>query len=273
MPLALFRAVWRAAVFVALTLVLLPFAVLLHPLGSAPRTIIRRLWCRGVCLILGLRTRRLGEPFHACPTLFVANHVSYLDICLIGGFIDATFIAKSEVAAWPLFGLLARLGQTMFIRRHWRQALIQRDMLAERMRWGESFVLFAEGTSTDGLDLAPLKTSLLSVAEPWILDRPIAVQPLTLTYLRLADGSLIDASNADRYAWWGDTEMLPHLLRLLCLPGAEIVVQLGAPVLSWEVSSRKALGRALHAEIRSTLQDARGAAVNDVVLVPAPLVS
>ncbi len=267
------RAAWRGAALLILTLVLLPVLILAYPLGPSGLPPIRRIWCRGVCLILGLRLRFVGDPFHACPTLFVANHVSYLDICVIGAAVDATFIAKSEVAGWPLFGLLAGLSRTMFVRRHWRQALIQRDALAARMLKGESFVLFAEGTSTDGLGIAPLKTSLLSVAERWTLDRPIAVRPLTLAYIRLADGTPIDAANADLYAWWGDATMMRHLLRLLRQPGAEILAHIGPPVLSWEVRSRKALARELHADMSATLAGARGAAVTADHLVPVPLAS
>jgi hypothetical protein len=92
-------------------------------------------------------------------------------------------------SGWPLFGAIGRAAGTFFIRRRWRDALVQRNTLAARLRAGESFILFAEGTSTDGLDVLPFKTSLLSVAEPWVLDRPIAVQPVTLAYRRLRCGS------------------------------------------------------------------------------------
>ena len=136
----------------------------------------------------GSRSTSSGRPFAACPTVYVANHVSYLDVLVLGALLDGTFIAKSEIASWPLFGLLCRLTGTLFVRRHWRSALIQRNALAGRMRQGESFILFGEGTSSNGLGVLPIKTSLLSVAEPWILDCPVAVQPVTLIYARHADG-------------------------------------------------------------------------------------
>jgi 1-acyl-sn-glycerol-3-phosphate acyltransferase len=74
--------------------------------GAPPRRVVR-LWHRGCCRIAGLQVRVRGTPAVGAPTLFVANHVSYLDIVVLGSLVDAGFVAKSEVAAWPLVGLLA----------------------------------------------------------------------------------------------------------------------------------------------------------------------
>ncbi|MDW8370086.1 MAG: lysophospholipid acyltransferase family protein [Geminicoccaceae bacterium] len=257
MSLARLRAIARIAGFALLTISLLGCWFATLPLGRAPRRLWRRLWCRGVLLLLGIRLDIRGAACRAYPTVLVPNHVSYLDIPVMGVLCDATFVAKSEVADWPLMGFLARIMETMFVRRHWREAKRQRDALAARLARGESFVLFAEGTSSDGLDVRPLKTSLLSVAEPGIIDRPIAVQPVVLAYRRLACGTPIDASNADRYAWWGDMTLLPHLWRALHAPGVEVAVRIGEPVLSWSVTSRKELGPELRAWLRAELATAR----------------
>lgn len=253
------RALARLAGFTLLTGGLLLLWPLGRLLGSRVLRRMRRAWCRGVCGLLGIRLVVEGDPFRACPTLLVPNHVSYLDIPVLGSVVDATFVAKAEVEGWPLLGLLARLGGTIFVRRHWREAKRQRDALAARMATGESFVLFAEGTSSAGLDVLPLKTSLLSVAEPAVLERPVAVQPVLLAWRRLASGEPIDETNADLYAWWGDAALLPHLWRVLHLEGVEVVVRLGEPVLSWSVSSRKILGAELRARLRAGLAEARAA--------------
>ena len=83
--------------------------------------------------------------------------------------------------------------------------------------------------------MRPIKTSLLSVAEPWVLDCPVAVQPVTLVYARLADGTPIGRGNCDLYAWHADAEFVPHLWGVLQLGGVEIRVVAGDPVLSWSV--------------------------------------
>ena len=248
------RAAARAVVFVLVTVLLLALFVVAGSLGRIPRALVRRLWCRFCLRLLGLEVRYRGEPMRACATLFLANHVSYLDIVLLGARTDATFIAKAEVAAWPLFGTIGKAAKTFFIRRRWRDALIQRNTLAARMRDGESFILFAEGTSSSGLDVLPLKTSLLSVAEPWIMDRPIAVQSVTLAYRQLADGTSITLSNCARYAWFGDAELVPHLWSMLHDDGCVVEVAFGEPVMSWSVASRKCLGPAMRDSIRTVLE-------------------
>lgn len=251
------RALVRSTGFVLLTGALLLAWLVGRPIGPTVTDGLRRLWCRGVCRLLGIRLLVEGAPFRRCPTLFVPNHASYLDIPVLGALLDATFVAKAEVAGWPLLGFLARLAGTMFVRRHWREALRQRDELAARMAAGQSLVLFAEGTSSDGLDVLPLKTSLLSVAEPNVLERPVAVQPVVIAWRRLADATPIDRGNADFYAWWGEATLLPHLWRVLQQKGVEVVVRLGEPVLSWSVTSRKLLGRELRSRLRAGLAEAR----------------
>lgn len=252
------RAVVRATAFLMLTLALLPLYVAAYGLGIRTRQFLRRVWSRGTCRILGIRWSSEGRQFRDCPTLLVANHVSYLDIVVLGTVVDGTFIAKSEVAGWPLFGFLSRLSGTFFVKRHWRQALIQRNALAARLRRGESFVLFGEGTSTNGLAVRKFKTSLLSVAEPWVLDCPVAVQAVTLAYVRLADGLPIGPHNCDLYAWHGDMLLLPHLWEVLRMDGVEVRIVLHEPTLSWSVQSRKPLGQELRNHVAHTLAAQRG---------------
>lgn len=251
------RAVVRITLFALLTGGVLVLWAITLPLGRMRVRVLRRLWCRGVLALLGIRLLRRGAPIRACPVVLVPNHVSYLDVPILGALVDASFIAKAEVAGWPVLGLLARLAGTLFVRRHWREARRQRDALAARLRAGESFVLFAEGTSSPGLDVLPLKTSLLSVAEHGLLDRPVAVQPVVLAYRRLACGTPIDARTAELYAWFGEATLLPHLWRLLQREGVEVMVEIGEPILSWSVRSRKLLGADLRARLRHGLAAAR----------------
>ena len=246
-------AILRALAFLVVTLTLLPLFAAAGLFGRSARQLIRKLWAQFCLRLLGLEVRYRGLPMQACATLLVSNHVSYLDIVLLAARTDATFIAKAEVARWPLFGTIGRAAGTLFIRRRWRDALVQRNTLAARLRAGESFILFAEGTSSDGLGVLPLKTSLLSVAEPWVLDRPIAVQPVTLAYRQLRSGQPITVRNCRRYAWCGDDALLPHLWALLHDDGCLIEVVFGQPVISWAVGNRKRLGRELRCTIAAEL--------------------
>lgn len=253
--------------FLWLNVALVPLYLVCGPLNRRAGQALIRLYCRCTCLILGVTARLNGAPFNACPTLFVANHVSYLDIVILGGLLDATFIAKLEIAGWPLFGQLGRLTGTFFVRRRWRDALIQRNTLAARLREGESFILFAEGTSTNGLAVQKLKTSLLSVAEPWVLDRPVAVQAVTLAYLQLRDGTRIGPETCDRYAWHGDADFVPHLWGVLRHAGLAVTVAIEPPCLSWSVTSRKVLAGELQARISAQLSTLRNV-TEELVLEP-----
>src|SRR5690242_12673717 len=109
---AALRRLVRLSLYLLLTLPLMPMQALLLAIGGAWRQRLPRLYHRWACHILGFRVAIAGEPSALRPTLFVANHISYIDIEILGGLIEGSFIAKTDVARWPLFGWLARLQRT-----------------------------------------------------------------------------------------------------------------------------------------------------------------
>ena len=155
-------ATLRALALLAWTGALLAPCLAWRLLRGRPARRVVRLWHRGCCRIAGLRVRVRGAPALSGPTLFVANHVSYLDIVVLGSLLDAGFVAKSEVAAWPLIGWLARIGRTVFGARRAASCAGQCNALAERLSAGQSLILFAEGTSSDGGRVLPFETSLFA---------------------------------------------------------------------------------------------------------------
>ncbi|MGF1476792.1 MAG: lysophospholipid acyltransferase family protein [Geminicoccaceae bacterium] len=253
------RACVRVVLFLLWTSIALPIYFLTSFIGGPLHFRWGSFWCSGVCRILGLHIRFSGTPVGGgpIPTLYVVNHVSYLDILLVYARIPAVFIAKTEVAGWPLFGLLGRLSNTMFIRRRPLDALIQRNELARRLNEGQHVVLFAEGTSSIGSTVLPFKSSLFSVAEPGICARPIQIQPLSLTVTRHPDGRPMSEEDLPRYAWYGDADFLPHMARMLSWSGAVIELACQEPVQSETVVSRKVLTRDLHRRIRQAVESRR----------------
>jgi 1-acyl-sn-glycerol-3-phosphate acyltransferase len=227
--------------------------------GRPPRRLVR-LWHRGCCRIAGLRVRVHGTPAASGPTLFVANHVSYLDIVVLASLVDAGFVAKAEVAGWPLIGLLARIGRTVFVQRRATHCAAQRNALAERLRAGDSLILFAEGTSSAGARVLPFKSSLFAAVECLPGGPSIQVQPVTIAYARLRGGLPIDHALRSLYAWYGDMELAPHLWAVLGLPGALIEVRFHAPLIAAEFGSRKALARHAERQVADGLIAARLAA-------------
>ena len=124
------RGIFRLSCYVSLTLVLLPFYFLALALRITP--IIRWMpvgYHRLVCVILGIKVRVNGRQSDVTPTLFVCNHVSYLDIEVLGGLVPGSFVAKAEVATWPFFSTLAKAQRTIFIERRSGKTSKSRDEL------------------------------------------------------------------------------------------------------------------------------------------------
>src|SRR5450755_2180835 len=102
---------------VVLTLVLLPFQLIGIAFDLRLQRTIPHLYHRILCALIGVRIRQTGRRSTASPMLILSNHVSWLDICVVGALAPVVFVAKSEVAGWPLFGWLAKLQRTIFIDR------------------------------------------------------------------------------------------------------------------------------------------------------------
>jgi 1-acyl-sn-glycerol-3-phosphate acyltransferase len=249
----------RALACVAMTGALLVPAVLAALVVGRVPGWLKRTWHRGCCTIFGLEIRIHGEPSLAGGTLYVANHVSYLDISVLGAVLNVPFVAKSEIAGWPVFGLIGRLGETLFIDRRTGQARGQRDALAARLAAGERLILFAEGTSSSGDRVLPFKSALFAALVPGDAARAIQMQPLTIAYPRFRGGLGIGHGMRPLYAWYGDMTLLPHIWSALGLPGAEVELRFHPPVAASDFSSRKALARHAEQEVANGLAAARAA--------------
>jgi 1-acyl-sn-glycerol-3-phosphate acyltransferase len=237
------RGVMRLAAFLALTLILIPvqLAALVLKSPLAERLPVR--YHRLSCLIFGLKVERMGAVSTARPTLFVCNHASYIDILVLSGLAPISFVAKSEVAAWPFFGLLAKLQRTVFVDRQRRSTAQQRDGVTARLKAGDNIMLFPEGTSDDGNRLRPFFSALLSAAEERGDDgRPVTVQPVSLAYTRL-DGAPLGHGLRPLVAWYGDMELPAHLWHFACLGHVTAEVQFHRPVSIDDFGSRKDLSR------------------------------
>jgi 1-acyl-sn-glycerol-3-phosphate acyltransferase len=194
-------------------------------------------WCRR---ILGLRVRIIGRPTAERPVLFAANHVSYMDVTILGSLIAGSFVAKSDVVDWPLFGWLARLQRTVFIDRRVRNTTTQRDAISERLAVDDALILFPEGTSGDGNRTLPFKTALFSAAATNGRVGPVLVQPVSLAYTRL-DGIPIGRAYRPLVAWYGAMNLVSHLWGMIGLGTIEVVVQFHPPTVLTDCGSRKAL--------------------------------
>jgi 1-acyl-sn-glycerol-3-phosphate acyltransferase len=230
----------RISIYLGVTLALIGVQALLLALKSPLAAEFPRLYHRMCCRILGFRIAAKGVPSERRPMLFVVNHVSYTDITILGALIRGSFVAKSEVARWPLFGVLAKLQRTVFIERRAHRLAAQRGAIASRLAAGDGLILFPEGTSSDGNRVLPFKSALFSAAESAIGDAPVVVQPVSLAYVRL-NGVPMGRLYRPFFAWYGDMEMAPHLWTLLGFGVVTVSVEFHEPVLASGFPSRKAL--------------------------------
>ena len=230
----------RAIVYCALTFPLMPVQAVLLALHSPLAKRLPRLYHRLVCRILGITIELHGAPSPARPTLFVVNHTSYLDIEILGAAIPGSFVSKADVDGWPLFGWLARLQRTVFIDRKRRSVTRQRDALSTRLHEGDQLVLFPEGTSGDGQHLLPFKSALFAAVMESDGAGDIAVQPVSVAYLRL-DGMPLGRSYRPLFAWYGDMDLAPHLWTMLGLGHLSVSVTFHPAVRAADFASRKAL--------------------------------
>jgi len=202
-----------------------------------------------VCIItlwaIGLKRHLNGFPLQHGGAM-VANHAAWLDIFVLNAAARVTFVSKSEVAGWPGIGWLARGTGTIFIRRARAEAVRHQTLLETRMQSGDRLVFFPEGTSTDGQRVLPLKSTLFEAFFSDGLRHAIKVQPVSIRY--------VAPTGADPrfYAWWGDMEFGPSVLKILAAPRQGAVHVTYHPALDVaEYADRKALAAACEAVMRA----------------------
>ena len=233
------RLTFRALAMVAALLVCLPLHYLWRLFGR--RSPWPRRFLGWVGRAAGMRVSVVGVPLER-DVLFLANHLSWLDILLVAGASGAAFVAKAEVAATPVVGWLARLNNTVFVARSERSGVRgQADSLRAALASGQPVALFPEGTTDGGPQILPFRASLLAALFPPLPD--VKVQPIALDY----------GAAAHDLAWIGDESGLANVRKVLARRGTTpVTVQFLAPV-DPASGDRKALASAARAEILEAL--------------------
>jgi lyso-ornithine lipid O-acyltransferase len=195
------------------------------------RRLCFRAWGHLAARAMGMRLRVRGAAPRG-PFLLVANHLGYADVVALAAATGAAFVAKSEVARWPLVGALSRGAGTIFVERGRRRGLPGSLARIEReLKAGAGVVLFAEGTSTAGARVGAFKSSLLEAAAR--ADAPVHYAALSY---RTPAGEP-EASRA--VCWWGEMTFPAHVFGLLRLSRFEAELVFGEePV---RAADRKAL--------------------------------
>ncbi len=251
------RALFIAIVFFTMTPLLISIQWLLGKLGLPGWGFICSNYYRLLRSLLRIRVRVNGLPVRDRAVLYVSNHVSWVDIVVIGSLSPVAFIAKSEVRRWPLVGITAEIQRTVFVDRYRRHQTA--DAVAEmvaRLKGGTSVVLFAEGTSSDGNRVLPFRSALLGAVKHVAAHNEAAgnilIQPMSISYVS-THGIPLGRLHRPLVAWYGDLDFMPHIKELITRGAVDAVVSYGEPVAIDAAIERKALTRRLEGAVRGMM--------------------
>ncbi|MEL7214883.1 MAG: lysophospholipid acyltransferase family protein [Pseudomonadota bacterium] len=242
----------RVVVILSATLLAIALMVLLQLAGRVMRTEraiegLARLWSRFALRGLGLAVEIRGTPLQT-PSVVVANHTTWLDTLALRTGPFLTFVAKAEVADWPLFGQIAKINNTLFVARKASEAKRQEADMAERLAQGERLIFFPEGTSSDALRVLPFKSSLFSTfCKPPMRDR-IHVQPVALAWIAP------EGQPSSFYGWWGDMGLERNIWDIATRSfGGRLIITWCPPLSPADFSDRKALALAAETAVAEAL--------------------
>lgn len=257
--------------FLLLTLPLMPLQALLLAFNARASRHLPYYYHCLVCKLLGVRVHLSGAEIEPGPVMIVSNHISWLDIPVLGSIAPLSFVAKREVSTWPFISWLAKLQRTIFVDRTRRSAVSEtREDILSRLRDNERVILFAEGTSSDGNQVLSFKSSLFGAIEPEKDNgRGHLLQTCAIVYTHI-HGLPMNRQQRPAIAWYGDMDMLSHAWGVMKGGPLDVHVRLSEPVSIAEVGDRKKLATHAHQRVRydfSQLLTARSATAH---LAPKP---
>ena len=242
-----FRYCYRLPMLAWHALVHLPVVLLLIAVGDGGPTAHAaiRWWSRGLLQVFGMRVRGIGTPL-AGGTMFVANHVSWIDIVALHSQHMMGFIAKAEIRRWPVIGWITSHGETIYLHRGNADSL--GDVMAEmsrRLRAGRAVAAFPEGGTRDGHALGAFHARIFTAA----VDADAPVQPVALCFGERCEAQAI-------VAFARGESFVANLLRLLGEPPRPVAVRFLEPVLHTEHEGRRAIARLAQARIEAAMAQA-----------------
>lgn len=200
----------------------------------------------GVARLFGMRIHVRGELRTEGTMLYVSNHASYLDVFVLGARVPASFIAKAEVAGWPVFGSLAKFQNTLFFERNTRRAADQIGVMKDHLVQRSNLILFPEGTSTPGDQVQPFRSSLFAAIDDG------HIQPVSVVYADYA-GLPMTQAERDRYAWYLPMSFAPHFFSGLGLLRSDVYIVSHKPVRLTDFPDRKSCAAYCEQQVRDGL--------------------
>ena len=246
----MFRLSYVLVWFFTVTPTLMAVLWVLERLNLPGRRRLFPAYYRALTRLLRVRIHVAGTPVRGRPTLILSNHVSWLDILVMSAICPISFVAKKEVAGWPIVGPTARLQRTVFVDRSRRHQTAEvNGEIAARLAEGDPVVLFAEGTSNDGNRVLDFHSALVGAVAKVDAEHEVLLQPVSIAYTRL-QGLPMGRQHRPLTAWYGEMDFVPHFKEFVRRCAVDVTVTFAEPVVYGAGSNRKKLTEAIEAEVR-----------------------
>ena len=225
----------KVFIFLKITLLLIFLKLFSNLFSKTISYKLVQIFHKSVLWLINIKVEVIGKPcFKTKGILYVCNHLSYLDIPVLGSLIPGKFIAKSEISNWPLIGILSKIGNTIFINRNLSYLKKNKTLIKDQIKSGENILLFPEGTTSDGIRVLDFKSSMFFSLN----EEDIIVQPIVLKYKRV-NGLPFNRNIKPIIAWYGDMDLKTHLLNVRKLFSISATITFLKPVKSINYKSRK----------------------------------
>ena len=199
----------------------------------------------------------MGELSSHRPVVYVVNHCSWIDVVALGSVLPGCFVAKGEIADWPIISWIAKLGRTVFVSRSKTGVRRERGNIASRLADGDNIILFPEGTTSDGTRVLRFQTAFLAIADA---ESGPFIQPVTLVYDGI-NGLPMHRHDRPVVSWYGDMDMASHFPVVGRLRSVHATMILDEAIAPGTFTNRKALATALEARLAANaaaLRQGRG---------------
>ena len=201
----------KVFLIILIILLLIPIQYVFVQFKLKNRIYIPIFFHRILLKILGIKVKLIGQNTSARPLILAGNHTSYLDIIILGSIMPICFIAKEDIKHWFLFGFLAKMQNTIFIKRKNYKTLESLNSINKELANNSAVVLFPEGTTNTGKKVLNFKSSLFNLFEN---NNTLRLQNFSLCYTHVNDMP-IDNRTRPQISWYGDMNILSHLLNFL----------------------------------------------------------
>lgn len=264
------RFYWVILILGVITALLIPIQWLALKFNLGISRKIPMLWHKIATKLVGLNIRVSGKIPSTRPMMIVSNHISWMDIPVLGSIMELSFIAKSEVNEMPGANLLSRLQRTIYVvRDEKRKAGQQAQEITQRMLDGDAVVLFGEGTTHDGNRIGTFKSALLGAAQFALKEEAVEnvlIQPVSIAYTKL-HGMPMGRYTRAKAAWYGDMTLGSHAVNIIMQSAWDVEVIFGEPIVFDEHSNRRHVTKEIQSQVRNNFLNTLHVRTDEIVKV------